>query len=460
MSRSEEVAPAAHDGVWAHGRRALTIGLVLTVTLVGFEALAVATVMPDVSRDLDGIGLYGWVFSAFFLGNLLGIVDAGFQADRRGPARPFLLGLVLFGVGLLGAGVAPSMAVLVAARFVQGLGAGAIPAIAYVTVGRAYPPSLQARMFAVFSSAWVLPGIIGPAISGAVSDHIGWRVVFLGLLPLVVVAGVMTVPALRAITPVVEGNVPDRRAQALLVTVGAGLILGAASARSIWIAIPLALAGVLIGVPAFLRLVPPGTVRLSAGLPAAVGTRGLLTFAFFGVDAYVSLALTSLHHTSTTLAGLALTAATLTWTTGSWIAERRVHVIGPQALVRAGFFAIAVGIGLMILVVEVDTPVAVAVIAWGVAGLGMGIAYSPLTLIVLALAPPGEEGRATASMQLSDCLGIALGTGVAGAVVSTGASLGWDPATALLIAFTGLGVVALLGSVAAQRLPDELPATT
>jgi MFS family permease len=311
-------------------------------------------------------------------------------------------------------------------------------------------------MFAVFSSAWVLPGIIGPAVSGAVSDHIGWRVVFLGLLPLVLLAGVMTVRSLQAITPVADVVVPDRRVHALLVTAGAGLVLAAISARSMWAAIPLAIVGAAIGIPAFMRLVPPGTLRLAPGLPAAVGTRGLLTFAFFGVDAYISLALTSLRGTSTTLAGVALTAATLTWTAGSWIQERRVHTVGPRALVRAGFFAIAVGIGLMILVVEIATPVAVAVIAWAVAGLGMGIAYSPLSLIVLAYSPPGSEGRSTASLQLSDVLGIALGTGAAGAIVSSGAALGWDPATALLIAFAGLGGIAVLGSVAAQRLPDTL----
>ena len=61
------------------------------------------------------------------------------------------------------------MLVLVAARSVQGVGAGAIPAVAYVAIGRAYPPELQPRMFAVLSTAWVLPGLIGPAISGAVA---------------------------------------------------------------------------------------------------------------------------------------------------------------------------------------------------------------------------------------------------------------------------------------------------
>jgi len=88
-------------GLWAPQRRALTTGLVLTITFVASEALAVVTVMPVVARDLGGLRLYGWVFSAFMLGSVAGISVAGREADRRGPAAPFVAGLLLFGAGLL-----------------------------------------------------------------------------------------------------------------------------------------------------------------------------------------------------------------------------------------------------------------------------------------------------------------------------------------------------------------------
>src|SRR5262245_48556848 len=87
-------APAAEragEGLWSPGRRALTLGLVLNVTIVASEALAVSTIMPIVARDLGGLDLYGWVFSGFFLGNLLGIVVAGILIDRGSLARPFAL---------------------------------------------------------------------------------------------------------------------------------------------------------------------------------------------------------------------------------------------------------------------------------------------------------------------------------------------------------------------------------
>ena len=114
-------------GLWAPQTRALTTGLVLTITFVASEALAVVTVMPVVAHDLGGLRLYGWVFSAFMLGSVVGIVAAGREADRRGPAIPFVAGLVLFGSGLAVAGLAPSMGVLVAGRVLQGVGAGAVP---------------------------------------------------------------------------------------------------------------------------------------------------------------------------------------------------------------------------------------------------------------------------------------------------------------------------------------------
>jgi MFS family permease len=345
----------------------------------------------------------------------------------------------------------------VAARGIQGIGAGAIPAVAYVAIGRAYPVELQPRMFAVISSAWVLPGLIGPAISGAIADAFGWRWVFLGLLPLVIFTGALSTPALHALGAPGGAEPADCRAEALQLALGAGLVLGGASARSLLIAPPLVIVGAFIGVHAFLRLMPTGTVRLASGMPAAVALRGLITFAFFGTDAFVSLTLTSERHASVTLAGVALTAATILWTAGAWIQARGVAREGPRAMVRTGAAVIALGIGGMIVTANLPVPIVFAVLAWGLGGLGMGLSYAPLSLIVLGLARPGSEGAATASLQLSDTLGVALGTGATGAIVAAGAALAWSGAAALTIAFSISCVVAVFVTIAAVKLPTVLP---
>jgi MFS family permease len=447
------------DGVWSRDRRRLTVGLVLTITLVAFESLAISTVMPVVSDDLGGLGLYGWVFSGFFLGSLFGIVAAGQEADRRGPVPPFMLGLALFAIGLLAGGLAPSMPVLVVARCVQGIGAGAIPAIAYVSVGRAYPQPMQPHIFAVFSTAWVVPGVVGPAASSAIATHLGWRFVFLGLLPLVALAAAMTLPPLRHLGPPGGNEVGrDQRRDAIAVTVGAGLVLGGLSSGSLLLTPLLAIPGFVFGARAFVRLVPPGTLRVREGLPAAIAVRGILTFAFFGADAYVSLLFSDVRGTGTAYAAVALTAGTITWTAGAWVQARRIARYGPRVFVTAGFVFVAAGIVLLTLTLFDAFPAATGVVAWGVAGFGMGIGYAPLSLTVLAAAAPGQEGSATAALQLSDVLGVALGTGLSGAIVSIGASWPHAPRGALLIALPIMAGVAVAGQVAARRLPSRLPA--
>src|SRR5260370_22431098 len=94
-------------GLWAPQRRALTAGLVLTITFVASEALAVVTVMPLVARDLGGLRLYGWVFSGFMLGSVVGIVAAGREADRRGAPGRCVGGVVLCGAAVAAAGAGP-----------------------------------------------------------------------------------------------------------------------------------------------------------------------------------------------------------------------------------------------------------------------------------------------------------------------------------------------------------------
>ena len=94
-----------------------------------------------------------------------------------------------------------------------------------------------------------------------------------------------------------------------------------------------------------------------------------------------------------------------------------------------------------------------------VAGLGIGLSYAPLSVTVLGTAVPGEEGRASASLQLTDVLGVALGTGVAGVFVALGEGGGWATGTSLTLGFAVTLAVAVAGVVVAGRLPRLLPGT-
>lgn len=449
-------ATPGEEGLWSPARRPLTIGLVLTITLVAAEALAVSTAMPIVARELGGLELYGLVFSAFMVGSLLGIVGAGSLIDRRGIVLPFVIGLALFAIGLALAGASTSMPMLIGARLIQGIGGGSIPPIAYVAIGRSLPESLRPRMFATMSTAWVLPGILGPGIAGIVAETFSWRWIFLGLLPLIAISGTMAFRGLRSLAGAAAGSRGSsggtRIRDGLLVGLGVALLTTGLAGSSPVLIFGLGGVGLAIAIWAFMRLAPTGTLRAARGYPTAILLRGVLTFAFFTIDAYVALLLVEVRGWSAAEAGIALTAATVSWTAGSWTQARLSARIPHEWFVRIGFPVVAVGIaGLgLVLIPAVPAWLAVPIFAFG--GYGMGLTYAQFALIVLRDVPRDSQGEVTAGLTLSDALGTVFGTTVAAALIAASVRAGLGPAPGLAAAIVAGAFAAALGWALAPRL--------
>lgn len=448
--------PPEEGGLWSPARRPMTLGLVLTITLVAAEALAVSTAMPIVARELGGLELYGLVFSAFLVGSLIGIVVAGSLIDRRGLVLPFILGLSLFAIGLALGGAAVSMPMLIGARLIQGIGGGAIPPIAYVAIGQSLPEHLRPRMFATMSTAWILPGIFGPAVAGIVAEAFSWRLIFLGLLPLLAVSGSMAYRGLRGVAKAPAGTRGSsggtRIRDGLIVGAGVAILTGGLTSTSVAVIAGLGGAGLLVTLWAFRRLAPAGTLRAARGYPTAILLRGMLTFAFFTIDAYVALLLVEVRGWSAAGAGIALTAATVSWTAGSWTQARLSTRIPHERFVRVGFPVVALGIGGLGLILIPAIPAWLAVPIFAVGGYGMGLAYAQFALIVLRDVPRDSQGEVTAALTLSDSLGTVLGTSLAAAFIAAGVRAGLGPAPGVAAAIVAGALVAAAGWAMAPRL--------
>ena len=186
-----ERMPGAGDdrgGIWHPRYLWVTVGAVAMIFLAATQALAVTTVMPLVSADLGGDALYAVAFSGTLATSVIGMVAVGAWCDRRDPVLPLATSVALFVAGLVIAGLAPSMEVLVLGRLLQGLGTGGQTVALYVVVARVYPARLHGRVFAAFSAAWVIPSIVGPFLAGFVAEQLHWRWVFLGVAVLTLVA--------------------------------------------------------------------------------------------------------------------------------------------------------------------------------------------------------------------------------------------------------------------------------
>lgn len=481
MSALESRDPSVLDpvaeqdgGVLSRAYRALSIGIVSVVVLIAFEATAVGTAMPVAARELDGVALYAFAFSGYFTTSLFGMVLAGQWSDRRGPLGALTTGIGAFAAGLVVAGTAQVMWVFILGRAVQGLGGGLVIVALYVVVGRAYPERLRPAIMASFAAGWVVPSIVGPLASGAVTEHLGWRWVFLGIPALVVFPLALALPQIRrrASGPVDEkaGAEPfDRRRirLALGISLGAGLLQYAAQDLRPLSLLP-GLAGAALLVPAVLGLLPRGTYRAARGLPSVVLLRGLAAGSFIAAESFVPLMLVTQRGLSPTLAGFSLAAGGGTWALGSFVQSRARVAAYRERLMTVGMVLVAVAIVTAPSVLVHSVPVWTVAAAWGVGCFGMGLVISSTSVLLLQLSAPEEAGTNSAALQISDALSnvvllaatgaafAALGGGSTAATTATAADSGHPAAFAAV--FLPTAVVALVGAWVTRRLRARTPA--
>lgn len=428
----------------------VTVGAVAMIFLAAIQSLAVTTVMPVVSDDLDGAALYAIAFSGTLATGVIGMVAVGAWSDRSGPVWPLTASVILFVGGLIVAGLAPTMEVLVIGRLIQGLGTGGQTVALYVVVARVYPPAIHGRVFAAFSAAWVVPSLIGPFLAGAVTEYIHWRWVFLGVAALTVLAYIMVATRLWG-TPLdtehpSTARIGPRLACAVAVAIGA-LALSLAGELGPF-AIPTVVASVIVIAFAVRPLLPRRTLTAARGLPSVVLMRALIAGALFGAEIYVPYLLIDEYDFSPTWAGLGLTAAALTWAAAADVQGRFGDRIGNTRITIFGVAQLAAATAVCALSATLHLHPLIIVIGWAFAGSGMGLMYPRLTVLTLAYSTPRDQGFNSSALSISDSVGAATSIAAMGIVftslIATDAAF---PAVFLL----GVGL-ALLALVPGLRL--------
>ncbi|WP_308929619.1 MFS transporter [Arthrobacter sp. SLBN-112] len=449
--------PAVHHatGIFRPPYFWVTVGTCALVFLAAFESLAVTTIMPLVSRELNGGSLYALAFAGPLATGVIGMVGAGNWSDRRGPALPLYASVALFVAGLLVAGTSVSMPMLVTGRLVQGFGGGALTVALYVLVARFYPGTLHPRIFAAFSAAWVVPSLVGPFAAGVVAQVFSWHWVFLGVVGLVIPALAMIVPVLRGLDAPGSNDGPEERvppwapgrlgwaALAALAVLGLNL--------SADVSIPafppakalLAVAAVVLALAAVRPLVPAGTLRARRGLPSVILARGLASASFFGAEVYLPYLLIDQYGFPPTLAGVTLTGGALAWAGAAAVQGRMGPRLPHRRAVRVGSLMVLVAILLALATAGLHWPAAVAIAGWVLAGGGMGLLYPRLSVMTLALSSKENEGFNSSAMSIADSLGGALSLAATGIVFAAFTTT--VQSFAGVFAFTAaLGVAAVL----------------
>jgi len=432
-------------GILAPTYLATTIGVFALIAFNAFEAMAVTTVMPTISRDLDGVGLYALAFAAPLASGVVGMVAAGSWSDRRGPAVPLAVSLVLFSLGVLTCGLAPSMEVFVAGRMVQGLGTGALIVSLYVVVGVVYPPHLRPSIFASFAAAWVLPSLFGPGVAAFVAATVGWRWVFLGVVGLVVLAAVLIAPVVPGLRTDGDDHGPPSSSKLWWALLAAVAVLAVEVFGSLSRALPITIGAIaaVVTVAAVRPLMPRHTLRAGRGLPAVIGTRGLMSAAFFCGQSYIVFVLQERWGVSAGEAGIALTVVGVVWASASQVQARLGQRLTSERAMAIGSTMLLGAAVLMWLAVRLDLPALIAGGAFVVAGAGMGLGFTRTGVAMLAASSDSDRGFNSSALTIADSIGAALALALCGIGFAAADRAGGDP----FLAVFGIAVVCAVGAV-------------
>lgn len=398
----------------------LAVGL---ISLIAFEALAVATAMPTVVKALEGENLYALALGVVMATQLMTTALAGPWSDHRSPTSCLFTGLVGFVLGLVMCTFAPNMYVFVLGRAIQGLGGGLCVVPLYTLIGNNVHPLRQPSFFAAFAAAWVLPALIGPAIAGFIVQHFSWRIVF-GVVPVILLAALpLFIHVMGKVPQRASTSAPHHLKTTIICAFGAGIFVGLLQIMSgvesadFGPRVYAFIAGSALLTFIFMKpLLPPGTFISRRGLASTVLFRGLVNGSFLGVEAFLPLMLQEIHGWDPFEAGMVLTVGSVTWALGSMTQSRITDRAMRRRIPIIGATLQLIGLTATILGAFSSLPGIIVIVGWTIAGLGIGFVYPATTVHGLAMSAPAHQGQTSSSLQMADTLGGAVAVAVAGIV--------------------------------------------
>lgn len=400
-------------------------GVTLAMFLAALDQTIVGTALPRIVSDLGGFERFTWVTTSYIVASTTVVPLAGAVADIYGRKWLYIGGLIVFLIGSVLAGTADSMNSLIAYRAVQGLGAGVMMAMAFVTIGDLFPPAERAKYQGLIAGVFGISSVIGPTLGGFLTDSLSWNWIFFVNLPL-------GIPVVFLFIKLFPNRKPSRArtldipgAVLLVLTVVPGLIgLSIGGAQYAWGspqvigALALSLVSGIAFVVTELRVsdpLIPFVIFKNRIISISLIIILLTGFAMFGAMVFIPLLFQGVLGASPTESGSFMTPMMLGVVAGAALSGQILSRTGGHYRVQGivGLGIMMIGIGVLTQVSEHPT-YSFALTGAILMGFGLGTTFPLFTIAVQNAAPFQYMGAATASTQFFRSVGGSIGLALMG----------------------------------------------
>lgn len=391
------------------------------------EISIIATALPTIVGEFQAFESFAWVGTAYIVTSAIGTPIMGKLSDLYGRRNVFQTTLAIFIVGSLLCGLAQSMTQLIVFRSIQGLGGGAIQALAFAMLGDILPPRERGRYIGIFTLAFVGAALLGPLIGGFIIDHFSWPWIFWINVPLGL--GAMAVTHLSLRLPF-----PRRRARidwwgAALLSIGIGcLMIGLEEGQHGWTQrhVMAFFAVATISTAAFiaverrvdepiipLRLFSDRAVVTSTAIGMCAGTIA------FGAGQFLPLYFQDSLFVSPTESGLRMLPQMIGVTAGTFGVGRliaRTGVCKPWPIIGT---AVAVAGLLVVSQISGTTSYSTLVVPMIAMGFGMASVFTTSSIVAQNAVEFRDLGVVTSTIMFFRSLGGSIGLAVFGTILNT-----------------------------------------
>ncbi|MBU9672223.1 MFS transporter [Planococcus sp. CP5-4] len=409
-------------------RPLILIAVMLAMFVAAVEATIVSTAMPSIAADLGGFSKYSWVFSAYLLMSTVTVLLYGKLADLVGRKAIFAFGMLLFLIGSGLCGLADSMEQLIAFRFIQGAGAGAIMPIASTIVGDIYSPEERAKIQGYLSSVWGISAIAGPAIGGVLVATIGWQYVFWVNLPLGMLSLLGILIYLKEPVRMERAKVDYRGALFLTIALSSVLYLLIEGGVSFgWLSAPSYLL-VTIGALFMFWFIKAERASSDPMMPFEIWQNRAILYAnlvslatgiiLIGISSYLPAYVTGVMEQPAAIAGFTLTTMSIGWPIASVLSGRLLISIGYFRTSLLGGSFLLLGTALFIMMQPGFGPLWAGMSSFFV-GIGMGLTSTAFIVSIQSAVSYDKRGAATASNMFMRNLGSTIGVALLGSILNS-----------------------------------------
>ena len=406
----------------------VVVAVDLAMFLAALDSTVIGTAMPTVVASLGGLDLFSWTFSVYLLTSTVALPIFGSLSDRFGRRSMFVTSVWIFTAGSALCGLATSMVFLIAARAIQGVGAGGSFALAQAVFGEIFPPRERGRMQGYLAAVWGISALVGPLIGGVIVEHLGWRWTFFVNVPVGIAANYMLLVGLTGLTAAGTHRAIDYLGAGCLVGSVLALMLslleigrahGPAGTRAV-LGLACALALILLFLAVERRVAQP-IVPLALFRNRTFSTTNVCLFlsglAMFGAISFIPLFVQAVLGGTAIQAGSVLTPTSLCWVAGSTIGGRLINRLGYRTLAVAGMVCLTTGYFFFSRLGPWSS-LRHAAASGMILGLGMGMSTVTTVVATQSAAPKGQIGVVSSLPFFFRNIGATIGVAIMGTILN------------------------------------------